>query len=67
MEVDQQEFRDMKVKDVIEDSFPTVNVRTPVFAIVPLLQIFQAVMTLDGLKVVGIVTNTDLGKIFERI
>jgi predicted transcriptional regulator len=67
MEVNQGDFRNMKVKDVMDNPFPTVNVETPVFAIVPLLQIYQAVMTADGPKVVGIVTNTDLGKIFERI
>ena len=38
----------------------SVNVGTPVYAIASLLQINQAVMTADGSKVIGIVTNADL-------
>jgi len=65
LETDQQDLRDVKVRDAMEDPFPMINVRTPIFAIVDLLRNTQAVISFDGQKTVGIVTNTDLGKVFE--
>ncbi len=54
------------VRTVMEASFPTVNVNTPVSAVVSLLQSCQAVLTIEGDRVAGIVTNTDLGKLFDQ-
>lgn len=49
----------------LSGALPTVSVNTPVAAVIVLLQNFQAILTVKEDKVVGIVTNTDIGRVFE--
>ena len=49
-----------KVRDVMDDSFPTVNRNTPVGVIYGLLEFFQAVLVMNREKVVGIISKADL-------
>jgi len=48
----------------MERPFPILDVTTPVSLVVSLLQTYQAVLTTAQGKIVGIVTNTDLSKVF---
>ena len=54
----------IKVRDVMEDPFPIVPSSTPLPLIIQLLQRYQAVLVSKKGRVVGIITNTDIGKIF---
>lgn len=67
MERDPNEVRDAPVEEVMQPPFPTVNLDTPVAAVIPLLQHAQAVLTVNGSNVIGIVSNSDVGKIFRII
>jgi len=60
-----EELRSLRVRDIMGESFPTVGMNTPIEAIIPLLQANQAILTIKGDKIVGIITNTDLMKIFK--
>ena len=44
--------------------FPTVDTRVPLKAVVSLLECRQAVLSVESGNVMGIVTNSDIGKIF---
>jgi predicted transcriptional regulator len=65
MEGDPEEVKKLPVREVMEDPFPTLSMNTPVAAVMGLLQNYQAILTVKEDKVVGIVTNTDIGKVFE--
>jgi hypothetical protein len=47
------------VKDIMEDPFPILSVNAPVSSIISLLRKYQAILTVDQAKVIGILTNTD--------
>jgi len=53
----------LKVRDVIENPFPTVNPSDPVDMLPPILDHHQAVLVSEKGKVVGIITKSDLLKI----
>lgn len=53
------------VEAVMEPPFPQVPSETPAYLIIPLLQDRQAVLTVEKGEVVGIVTNSDIGKIIK--
>jgi predicted transcriptional regulator len=55
------------VEDAMEEVFPLVPVSTKASAIAPLLQTCQGVLTIDEGKVVGILTNADLIKLFRMV
>jgi predicted transcriptional regulator len=61
------EVRDHKVGEYMDDPFPVLSVNTPVVKALPLLQMYQAVLTRERDEVIGIVTNNDVGKIFKNI
>ncbi|MEM2099091.1 MAG: CBS domain-containing protein [Candidatus Bathyarchaeia archaeon] len=61
-----QDLRQLKVRDAMEQPFPIVSVVTPLFAVIDLLQVYQAVLTHDGLEIAGIVTNIDIAKAFKH-
>jgi len=46
--------------ELMENPLPIVSVKTPTRDVVPLLQIYQAVLTQERGKVAGIVTNADV-------
>lgn len=50
----------MKVKEIMEESFPTVSEETPIDILSSLLNINQAVLVTKRDKVIGIVTRSDL-------
>ena len=49
-----------------DDPFPVLSVNTLVMNALPLLHSYQAVLTMEKDKIVGIVTNNDVGKIFTK-
>ena len=67
MEQDLKEVRSLPVREIMDGPFPTVGVEMPVAAVVPLLEHAQAVLTVDEENVTGIVTNSDVGRIFRVI
>jgi len=54
----------IKVRDVMEEPFPIVPSSTPLPLIIQLLQRYQAVLVSKKGRIVGIITNADIGKIF---
>jgi predicted transcriptional regulator len=60
------DLRKLRVKDVMEQPFPQVAVDTPVHLIIPILQAQQAILTVENGKIKGIVTNSDIGKLFNQ-
>ena len=63
-----QEHRDkagkMRAEEIMEDPFPIVPASTPLPLIIQLLQRYQAVLVSKRGKIAGIITNTDIGKVF---
>jgi predicted transcriptional regulator len=59
-ETEQKDLAQLKVRDVVEDPFPVVNVKTPISLIVDLLLETQAIMSSSAQGIVGIVTKTDV-------
>jgi predicted transcriptional regulator len=62
-EVGPEKIRNIKVCELMEDPLPIVSVKTPTRDVVPLLQIYQAVLTQERGEVAGIVTNADVAKL----
>lgn len=60
------EVKDREVGEYMGDPFPVLSVNTPVVMALSLLQTYQAVLTMEKGKIVGIVTNNDVGKIFMK-
>ena len=56
--------REVKVKEVMEEPFPTVPPDATLPIIIHLLQRYQAVLIVERGEVKGIITNTDIGKVF---
>lgn len=67
MERDPEEVRSLPVREIMEPAFPTVSSRTAVGAVMPLLKAEQAVMTVEEGDIIGIITNSDIGKVFRLI
>lgn len=55
-----EKLRNVKVRELMEDSFPVVSVKTSIMSVIPLLQDYQAVITSEKGRPVGIVTNADI-------
>ena len=53
------------VEEVMEPPFPVLDVGIPVRSVILLLQRFQGVLTSRGGVVIGIVSNSDVGKVFR--
>ncbi len=60
-----EEAMSMRVSEVMGPPFPVLDIRTPLRLAIPLLQECQGVLTSQGGKVTGIVTNIDVGKGYE--
>ena len=56
--------REVKVKEVMEEPFPTVPPDATLPIIIYLLQRYQAVLIVERGEVKGIITNADIGKVF---
>jgi predicted transcriptional regulator len=54
-----------EVSEVMDEGFPMVAEDTPISVIIPLLQHFQAILTIKKGQVTGIVTNADLVKMLS--
>ncbi len=55
----------LKVEKIMEEPFPMVNKSTDMDVIYKLLQNFRAVLVLDKGKIIGIITKSDLIKLFK--
>ncbi|MCJ7632952.1 CBS domain-containing protein, partial [Candidatus Bathyarchaeota archaeon] len=55
----------LPISELIEESFPILNLTTPVSVAIQLLQHYQAVLTAEEGNITGIVTNSDIGKILR--
>lgn len=53
------------VEDAMDDAFPIVPTTATVSSVIPLLQVYQGVLTAKDGDVVGIVTNADILKSFR--
>ena len=53
-------IKPLKVFDIMDNSFPTVNERTPVDVLMSILKHNQAVIILENNKITGIVTKADI-------
>jgi predicted transcriptional regulator len=51
-----------KVRDIMDEPFPSVSQKTPVSAILELLKVSPAVLVMQGADVVGIISKSDLLK-----
>jgi predicted transcriptional regulator len=60
-----KDIQKLKVKDAMEQPFPQVASDTPVHVIIPILQLQQAILTIENGEIKGIVTNSDIGKLFS--
>jgi len=60
------EVKDHVVGEYMGDPFPVLSVNALVINALPLLISYQAVLTMEKDKIVGIVTNNDVGKIFTK-
>jgi len=61
LELDSPEkLRNIQVRELMEEPFPTVSVKTSIIDIIPLLQTYQAAITSERGRPVGIVTNADV-------
>ena len=54
---------ELVVGEIMGPPFPTVDIDVPLNAVISLLGYRQAVLSIEGGKVVGIVTSSDVGKI----
>ena len=55
----------LNVEEIMNPPFPMLDVNTPLFTVIPLLQHTQAVITTRKGETIGIVTNSDIGRIFD--
>ena len=55
---------DLEVGEVMGPPFPVVDVGVPLSSVVSLLRYSQAVLTVGEGRILGIVTNSDVGRIF---
>jgi len=60
------EVKGHKVCEYLSDPFPILSTNTPVSVALPLILTYQAVLTIEHGKDIGIVTNNDVGKIFIK-
>ena len=51
------------VSAIMGPPFPTVDIDLPLKAVVSLLEFRPAVLSVDNAKVVGIITNSDIGRV----
>jgi len=63
--IDIKDMPSRKVKDFMEDSFPSVNESTPLSTVSKLLENNNAVLIIQKGKIRGIVTNADMLKVLR--
>jgi len=61
-----EELSKLTVGDIMDEPFPQVSIKTPVFVINSLLQTFNAVLVTDRGKLVGIITKADMLKVMNN-
>jgi predicted transcriptional regulator len=54
----------LPVKEIMESSFPCLDVNIPVASVIPLLQKVQAILTVENNQIIGIITNSDINKAY---
>ncbi|MFA6489240.1 MAG: CBS domain-containing protein [Candidatus Micrarchaeia archaeon] len=59
---EQKKLANLRVREVMEDAFPTALPATPVSAIASLLHHYPAVLVMDKGEIAGIITKADLLK-----
>ncbi len=60
-----EELSKLSVSDIMDEPFPQVSIKTPIFVINYLLQVFNAVLVVDRGKLVGIITKADILKVMN--
>ena len=63
IELEDTNLSNLKVEDIMEEAYPTLNENTPLKAILPLLKHNQAVIITKKESILGIITKADLLKI----
>ena len=63
IELEDTNLSSLKVEDIMDDAYPTLNENTPLKAILPLLKHNQAVIITKKEKILGIITKADLLKV----
>ena len=63
IELEDTNLSNLKVEDIMEEAYPTINENTPLKAILPLLKHSQATIITKKEKILGIITKADLLKI----
>ncbi len=63
IELEDTNLSKLKVEDIMEEAYPTLNENTPLKAILPLLKHNQAVIITKKENILGIITKADLLKV----
>jgi len=53
------------ISNILEEPFPTLSITTPLILVGPLIIHTQAVLTQKNNDIIGIITNSDIGKVIE--
>ena len=64
---DSSEKIGLTLSTIMEETFPILPAETPLGSVIGLLQHYQAVLVQEHGEVIGIATNTDIGRIFNLI
>lgn len=63
IELEDTNLSNLKVEDLMDDAYPTVNDGTPLKALFPLMTHNQAIIVTKKEKILGIITKADLLKV----
>ena len=63
IELGNTDLSSLKVEDIMDEAYPTVNDSTPLKALFPLMKHNQAIMITKKEKILGIITKADLLKV----
>ncbi|MFH1126598.1 MAG: CBS domain-containing protein [archaeon] len=63
IELEDTNLSNLRVEDVMDDAYPTINEDTPLKAVLPLLKHNQAAIITKKEKILGIITKADLLKV----
>ena len=66
-QADPEKKRDEPISSIMEEPFPILRAETPAADVIGLLQHCQAVLVQREGAVIGIATNTDVGKVFDLL
>ena len=67
MDRNPSEKANLTLSTIMEEPFPVLPAETPMATVIGLLQHYQAVLVQEHGEVMGIATNTDVGRIFNLI